>query len=223
MLLVAPLGYNLSLVKIDPYYSSAQKRLFDLVISGLGLILSSPLILVISLMIMITSGRPIFYLQKRSGRRNRHFALYKFRTMYPGAHKRQWFYRGQNQAPEPMFKIFNDPRFVGVGRWLSKTGLDELPQLFNVLKGEMSLVGPRPLPVKEAQQLPSDWQFRSEVRPGIFSYWTLSASRHKSLAAWKKLDLQTLSKGNISADLRLILTTILRVVLKNPTSFFHPG
>jgi lipopolysaccharide/colanic/teichoic acid biosynthesis glycosyltransferase len=134
---------------------------------------------------------PIFFKQKRMGQNKKSFTMYKFRTMYVGAHRHQKRYKKLNQAPGPMFKIFDDPRFVGIGKFLSRSGLDELPQIINVIKGEMNLVGPRPLPVAEAQKLDKSWDFRYQVKPGIFSEWTASPLRHKNLLLWKELDKLT--------------------------------
>lgn len=136
--------------------------------------------------------------------------MYKFRTMKLGAHQEQAQLQKLNQAPGPMFKIFDDPRFVGVGRWLSKSGLDELPQLFNVMKGEMSVVGPRPLPVAEAKKLSADWNFRHQVKPGIFSEWTIAENRHRSLTDWKKLDQLTVNRGGWRYDLSVIFKTLAK-------------
>jgi lipopolysaccharide/colanic/teichoic acid biosynthesis glycosyltransferase len=153
--------------------------------------LALPLLLVLICLVYMSAGKPVFYKQKRLGEGKKPFTMFKFRTMYVGAHKHQKKYQKLNQAPGPMFKIFNDPRFVGIGSWLSRTGLDELPQILNVIKGEMNLIGPRPLPVREAYKLDSSWDFRYTVKPGVFSEWTASPLRHKSLTIWKKLDKLT--------------------------------
>lgn len=130
--------------------------------------------------------------------------------MKPGSDEIKSKYCQYNQAPSPMFKIHNDPRFTKLGRWLSHSGLDELPQLINVIKGDMSLVGPRPLPLKEAEKIPSSWQWRFQVKPGLFSYWSLSTCRHESLEKWKQLERDTVQKGGIVSDLTLISITGLR-------------
>ena len=195
-------------MKPHVYHTSTQKRLLDVSLASLGLIVLSPVLLTVSVLILITAGRPILFIQKRIGWHNRPFSIYKFRTMWPGAHQNQWRFQAQNQAPAPMFKIYDDPRYVGVGKWLARTGLDEVPQLINILKGEMSVVGPRPLPIKEAAQLSSNWNFRHLVKPGIFSEWTISPVRHQSLTAWKELDQLTLSQGSLLSDLKLTFKTI---------------
>lgn len=170
-----------------------------------------PLLLVVSSVILITAGWPVFYTQNRYGQNKKVFKILKLRTMYVGAEKNQWRYREDNMAPEPMYKNWYDPRFVGVGRWLSKTGVDELPQLINIAKGEMSLVGPRPLPVYEAKELPADWDFRSEVKPGVFSEWSATRGQADTLAAWKKLERQTLRRGGLNYELSVIKNTLINL------------
>ena len=164
----------------------------------------SPIIIILSLIIGATVGMPIFFIQKRTGQHQKVFSMIKFRTMYHNAHRDQKKFTDQNESPFPAFKITNDPRFVGIGRALSKTGLDEIPQLLNIIRGEMSLIGPRPLPVKEALALPPHWQHRHLVKPGILSLWALAPERHKSLPAWKKLELETLKEGSVKHDLKIL-------------------
>lgn len=200
-------------VVIHPYYSSQEKAIFDRLLAVVAILLSFPILLTVSLAIFLTIGQPVFYVQNRLGLGGKKFKMYKFRTMRLGAHKEQAALQKLNQAPGPMFKIFDDPRFVGAGKWLSKSGLDELPQLFNVLFGQMSFVGPRPLPVEEAQKLGKDWDFRHLVKPGVFSEWTITENRHRSLEDWKKLDLLTLSRGGWFYDLKIINRTLLKSLL----------
>lgn len=199
-------------MEIHPYYLSFQKRIFDLVISLILLIILLPLFLLISLLVLITSGWPVFYHQKRLGGNKIVFRIFKFRTMYVGAEKNQWRYRQQNQAPDPMYKNWQDPRFVGIGKWLSRTGLDELPQLINIIIGNMSLVGPRPLPVYEAEKLNKSWDFRYQVKPGVFSQWSVNAKRHNSLKEWKKLEKETLEFGGIKYEVNIILKTLRALI-----------
>jgi len=195
---------------VHSYYDSWQKRGFDLGV----LVVMAPvlifLLLIISLLVFLTAGRPIFYLSKRVGRFGKTFVFYKFRTMKRGAAGEQALLSKFNQAPKPMFKIFADPRFVGVGWWLSRTGLDELPQLFNIIKGEMSLVGPRPLPLVEAKALPKSWEFRKKVSPGIFSQWSVAGNRHQSLARWHHLEQLTVARGGWFHDFKIISLTLVK-------------
>ncbi len=188
---------------IHPYYHSRQKRAFDIVTALLLCVATIPLCLVICIVIFLTSGFPIIFKQKRMGKNKQPFTMYKFRTMHVGAEKKRGKFEKYNEAPSPMFKIENDPRFTGIGKWLSNYGLDELPQLFNILKGEMSIVGPRPLPLLEANKLDKNWDFRYLIRPGILSKWALSPRRHSSLKAWLQLEQAQLTNGSLSTDLLL--------------------
>lgn len=192
------------------YHTSITKRFFDIFFSLLLLVVSLPIFLLLATTILLTTGRPIIFTQKRTGKDNKPFTMYKFRTMYRGADRHQKKFSQLNQAPEPMFKVFDDPRFVGIGKWLSRTGLDELPQLLNILKGEMSFIGPRPLPVREDKKLSKTWEFRHSVRPGVFSEWSVSDARHSGLRAWKELDKKTLSKGGLWYELSLITRTLVK-------------
>lgn len=195
---------------VHPYYFSLRKNAFDRFLALMAIFLALPILILVVLAIYASVGQPVLYLQSRIGKNGHRFKILKFRTMRLGAHQEQAKLRQLNQAPGPMFKIYDDPRFVGVGKWLSKSGLDELPQLFNVLKGEMSFVGPRPLPVSEVKQLGKDWDFRHLVKPGIFSEWTIADYRHRSLVDWKKLDQLTLSHGGWVNDLRVIWRTLIK-------------
>jgi lipopolysaccharide/colanic/teichoic acid biosynthesis glycosyltransferase len=175
----------------------------------------SPILLTLAIFIFYSIGTPVLFKQKRMGQNKKPFTMYKFRTMYVGAHRHQKRHQKLNQAPGPMFKIFDDPRFVGIGKFLSRTGLDELPQLLNVLKGEMNVVGPRPLPVSEANKLDKSWDFRYQVKPGIFSEWTASPLRHKSLSLWKELDRLTVQNCQAQRpwySFHIIIKTIWQVL-----------
>jgi len=194
-------------IQIDPYYFSKKKRVFDLCLAIALLIFLLPVTFVISLSVLITIGWPIIFIQKRIGQHKTVFSIFKFRTMYAGADQDQKKLHQYNESPFPAFKMSNDPRFVGVGKFLSKTGLDELPQLINILKGDMSFIGPRPLPIKEAAKLTGSWDFRYEVRPGVISYWALSDKRHKSLRHWQRLERETLTEANVIKDLKILSQT----------------
>lgn len=191
-------------VTISPYYFSWQKRVLDLSLSSVLLLTISPLLLIIGTGVLITSGWPILFFQKRTGKNTKPFLIIKFRTMYPKAHRDQKRFQKDNQSPFPTFKIHHDPRFVGIGYFLSNTGLDELPQLINVFKGEMSIVGPRPLPVKEAAKLPEHWQIRHKVKPGLISHWALFQQRHQSLDTWWQLEEKSLQTATLWSDIMLI-------------------
>lgn len=193
------------MLKIDAYYHSWEKRVFDLVLSLILLLVLSPLLLLIAIVVLLTAGSPVIFTQKRIGLHGKEFTIYKFRTMEKNAALTKHKYLKLNEAPFPMFKIHDDPRFTGLGRFLSRTGLDELPQLINIIKNEMSFVGPRPLPTKEAIALSKEWKsFREQVKPGIFSEWSISWERHKSLEKWEKLEKNTVTKGSVFKDLKYI-------------------
>ncbi len=172
------------------------------------LVLLSPLFVLTALSIFFSSGLPIFFSQPRVGYMRSLFVMLKFRTMYKGAEEDQKNLLLFNEAQYPIFKLKRDPRFVGIGYWLARTGFDELPQLINIIRGEMGFVGPRPLPVNEENKLGKSWMFRYQIKPGVFSDWTASRDRHKSLQLWKDLDKQTVSNRTINYQISLIFKTI---------------
>lgn len=199
-------------IKVHPYYHSNQKRLFDITLAIFLLVITLPILLIIYFLILLIAGTPTIFKQKRTGKNKKPFTMYKFRTMVKNASMLKKKYQKLNQAPGPMFKIFDDPRFVGIGKFLSSTGFDELPQLINILKGKMSFVGPRPLPVSESSQLPKNWNFRFKVKPGVFSKWTLDKSRHESLRRWKQLEVRTVKQGGAFFEIQLIIEIICQQI-----------
>lgn len=153
------------------------------------LFLASPFLFCIGVLIALFSGFPIFFRQQRIGKDGKPFIIIKFRTMHRGADDKQQAYSHLNEAHGPVFKIRNDPRFTSVGKFLAHTGLDELPQLFNVLMGDMAIIGPRPLPVSEVKKM-SAWQReRHIVKPGIMSPWVLEGYHRQTFDAWMKSDI----------------------------------
>src|SRR5262249_4815918 len=143
------------------------KRLFDICCASLLIVIASPILAIAALLIKLTSKGPVFFRQERIGLNKRKFWIHKFRTMVPDAEKMMAQMQRLNEVSGPVFKIRHDPRTTPIGQWLRRTSIDELPQLFNVLKGEMSLVGPRPLPMRDYQGFGEDWQRRRfSVRPG---------------------------------------------------------
>lgn len=198
-----------------------SKEVIDFLLTIFILILISPLIIISFPFLLWQIGRPIIFKQKRTGKGAQNFELYKLRTMVKNAEllrsKNQKQFAKLNYAPTPMFKIKNDPRFLKIGKFLSHSGLDELPQLINVLKGQMSLVGPRPLPINEAQTLKKidhEWYFwRHQIKPGLFSLWVLNNERHKNLEAWKGLEKDTLAL-NLKQQYLLIFKIIWSQLLK---------
>lgn len=189
---------------ISPYLLSWRKRAFDVVVGGILLAIALPIMGLIGILVLVTEGWPIFFVQDRVGRNGKVFRMYKLRTMRVGAEKEQDKFRKLNEADGPVFKIRNDPRFVGLGRWLSHTGLDELPQLINVLKGGMSLVGPRPLPVYEVKMLNKRSRIREIVLPGIISLWVVNGSHALPFDEWMRLDDRYIRQASFKMDLVVI-------------------
>lgn len=194
--------------QISPYYASAVKRWFDVVLASLVFLVSLPILGIVSIFILLESGWPIFFCQARMGYGKRTFTIYKFRTMKPHSAQLKRKLQRFNQAPAPMFKMAADPRYTSIGKWLSRSGIDELPQLLNILLNEMSWVGPRPLPVEEAKALPASWDFRYAVKPGIISEWAINPQRYFSLEKWRDLERKTVENGSIKSDLHFLLRTL---------------
>ena len=191
----------------------AVKRLLDIVISALLLVILSPLALITAIAIKIDSPGPVHFVQERVGLNKRKFRLYKFRTMVDGADKKQCDLEDLNEVCGPAFKIKNDPRITPVGKILRKTSIDELPQLFNVLKGDMSLVGPRPLPVRDYNGFNEDWQRRRfSVRPGITCLWQVNGRSNTSFEHWMELDLEYIDNWSLQLDLKILLLTVPAVL-----------
>jgi exopolysaccharide biosynthesis polyprenyl glycosylphosphotransferase len=189
-------------------FQAAAKRACDVLLSGLGLLLLSPLFAVVALAIKLTSRGPIIFRQERIGLRGRCFTMLKFRTMVAHADRLLDKLRDQNQADGPLFKLHQDPRVTRVGRALRRYSIDELPQLVNVLRGEMSLVGPRP-PLAAEVALYEEWQLdRLEVRPGITGLWQVSGRSGLSFEEYVRLDLFYVENWSIAYDLFILSKTI---------------
>jgi exopolysaccharide biosynthesis polyprenyl glycosylphosphotransferase len=189
------------------------KRTVDVLASLAMLILLSPLFLVTALLVKWTSHSPVFFLQERIGYNKRRFKIYKFRTMISGAEKMMTELERFNEVSGPVFKIKNDPRITPMGRFLRRTSIDELPQLINVLTGEMSLVGPRPLPVRDYQGFSEDWQRRRfSVRPGITCLWQINGRSSITFEQWMRLDMQYLDEWSLWLDLKILARTIPAVL-----------
>jgi exopolysaccharide biosynthesis polyprenyl glycosylphosphotransferase len=193
--------------------SIIAKRIFDLVGSCLLLVLLSPVLLATALLIKATSPGSVFFVQKRLGLNKRLFRIYKFRTMAQGADKMQKEFESLNEVNGPAFKIRNDPRITPVGKFLRKTSIDELPQLFNVLKGDMSLVGPRPLPVRDYENFREDWQRRRfSVKPGITCLWQVGGRSDLDFNQWMELDMLYIDSWSLWLDVKILLQTIPAVI-----------
>ena len=208
---VQPLGGVTALSLRPVRLSGTQafvKRIFDLALSGVGLALISPFLLIISLSVKVTSAGPVLYRQRRVGRGGRPFTMLKFRTMHVGADSRVEELRAEHGVTDLMFKLRHDPRVTRAGGLLRKCSLDELPQLINVLRGDMSLVGPRP-PLPEEVKLYEDWQFdRLEVPPGITGLWQVSGRSDLSFDDCVRLDLFYIENWSLAYDLYILAKTL---------------
>jgi exopolysaccharide biosynthesis polyprenyl glycosylphosphotransferase len=191
----------------------ATKRAFDLAVSALALLVCAPLFAVVAIAIKATDGGPIFFRQTRSGLNGREFHLLKFRSMVVDAEARLRELRDKNEMSGPVFKIADDPRVTRIGRFIRKTSIDELPQFWNVLVGDMSVVGPRPpLPAEVAQY--ERWQRRRlSVKPGITCIWQISGRNEIDFDSWMRLDLAYIDSWSLWLDLKIFLKTIPAVLL----------
>jgi exopolysaccharide biosynthesis polyprenyl glycosylphosphotransferase len=189
------------------------KRLLDFSLSLILLIMFSPLLAFTALLIKLTSPGPALFIQERVGLNKRRFRLYKFRTMTVDAEKQLATLEHLNEVSGPAFKIKNDPRVTKIGKFLRKTSLDELPQLVNVLMGDMSLVGPRPLPVRDYNGFSHDWQRRRfSVLPGLTCLWQINGRSNVDFNKWMKLDLQYIDQWSLWLDLKILIMTIPAVL-----------
>jgi exopolysaccharide biosynthesis polyprenyl glycosylphosphotransferase len=189
------------------------KRIVDLIVSAIAIAALFPLLLLVAVLIKVSSSGKVLFIQKRVGLHKRRFSLYKFRTMVADAEQRITQIERLNEVSGPVFKMKADPRITQVGRLLRKTSIDELPQLFNVLVGDMSLVGPRPLPVRDYEGFNEDWQRRRfSVRPGITCLWQVNGRSNISFDHWMKLDLQYLDEWSLWLDAKILAQTIPAVM-----------
>ena len=185
------------------------KRSIDLAVAVPLLILVSPLMLLIAAVIRLTSEGPIFFVQQRFGLHRRCFPMFKFRTMVVDAERRQAALESLNEAQGPVFKIKADPRITKIGSFLRRTSLDELPQLFNILRGEMSLVGPRPLPQRDVARFDENWLLRRfSVTPGLTCLWQVKGRSNTSFDEWIRLDLEYIDRWSLRLDVSILLQTI---------------
>ncbi len=197
----------------DPL-SIVLKRVIDIFVSLIALVLTSPIMLLSIVAIKLTSRGPAFFKQKRVGLGKRLFTIYKLRTMYEDAEERIKELEKENITKGAAFKMINDPRITPVGRILRKLSIDELPQLFNVLKGDMSLVGPRPLPLRDYERFYNDsHRRRFMVKPGITGLWQISGRSRISFDEWMKLDLYYIDNWSLKMDFVILFKTV-GVVLK---------
>jgi exopolysaccharide biosynthesis polyprenyl glycosylphosphotransferase len=188
------------------------KRVVDVAGSGLTLMALAPLLAVIAGFIRLDSRGPVLYCAQRAGRKGKLFRCYKFRTMVSGADRLKDDLRENNQRSGPFFKISNDPRITRLGRFLRRYSLDELPQLWNVVKGDMSLVGPRPHPLEDVAGYEIEHLARLDVTPGITGLWQVTARRDPSFQRGMELDREYIRTWSLRSDMRILLKTFLAVV-----------
>jgi len=188
------------------------KRAADIVISLLGIILLSPLFVIIAVFIKIDSKGPFLFKQIRVGHDSRHFLFYKFRTMRHGSERLKDSLRHLSDVDGPVFKIKKDPRITRVGRFLRKSSMDELPQLFNILKGNMTLVGPRPPLPEEVKKYGRRELKRLNVKPGLTGLWQVSGRNDISFLEWMELDLYYIEHRSLLLDLKILVRTIPAVL-----------
>ena len=190
----------------------AWKRAMDIIGAILGLASCAPLMLAVAAAIKLSSPGPVLFGQKRSGRGGVPFTIYKFRTMVREAESLKIHLLSRNDLAGPAFKLARDPRTTSLGRWLRRTSMDELPQLWNVLKGDMSLVGPRPLPCEETDLCDRWHRRRLEVTPGLTGIWQVSGRCAVGFEQWMRMDLQYARTHTFRHDLKILLATIPAVV-----------
>jgi exopolysaccharide biosynthesis polyprenyl glycosylphosphotransferase len=194
-----------------PGFQSFVKRLMDLVLASILLFITAPVLAICALLIKIDSPGPVFYMAWRVGRKGRKFRCFKLRTMITDADARKSELRSMNQRDGVTFKIVNDPRITKIGKFLRKYSIDELPQLLNILRGEMSMVGPRPHPLDDYQQYELAALRRLDVLPGITGLWQVNARHDPSFGTNLLLDLQYIETWNIWLDIKILLRTIPQV------------
>lgn len=188
------------------------KRALDVVVAGGALLVLSPVFLVVAALVKATSRGPMLFRQQRAGLGRRPFTVLKFRSMHRDAEERRHELRRHNEMDGPVFKMRDDPRVTPLGRVLRRTSLDELPQLINVLRGEMSLVGPRPLPLDEDAHLPPEFRRRHDVLPGLTGLWQVSGRNDLPCRRMLELDREYVERRSFGLDLRILLATIPAVL-----------
>lgn len=192
------------------------KRIMDVVCSAAALAVLSPIFLAVAVAIKLEDKGPVIFTQNRTGKDGKVFRMYKFRSMYVDAEKRRSELLARNEADGPLFKIADDPRVTKVGRFIRRTSIDELPQLVNILKGEMSIVGPRPLVTYEQNQCTEYQAQRLLVKPGLTCIWQVSGRSDTSFDELIEMDLEYIRNQSLWLDIKLILKTVVVV-------FTHKG
>lgn len=189
------------------------KRVFDILFALIGLIVLIPFGLITALAIFLDDPGPVFFFQDRNGLNGKVFRMWKFRTMFQNAPELREQLGVQNELDGPAFKMKNDTRVTRVGRALRRTNLDELPQLVNILKGEMSFVGPRPLPTYETALLNEQQKRRMSVKPGLVCYWQVCGNRYNiPFKEWMKMDYKYINEASVLTDLKILCMAIPAVI-----------
>lgn len=188
------------------------KRAGDIALSALGLALLSPLLLITAALIWLEDHGTVIFCQERNGLNGEPFKMYKFRTMVPNADALRSAMERYNELDGPAFKMKRDPRVTKIGAFLRKTSIDELPQLVNILKGEMSLVGPRPLPTYETAKCTAYQKQRLLVKPGLTCYWQISGRNDVSFDEWIEMDLQYIRDAGVATDIAILFKTARAVL-----------
>ena len=186
----------------------AIKRVFDFIASLVGLIILSPVFLVVAIAIKVNDRGPVFFVQKRVGKNGRPFRMYKFRSMFIDAEARLKDLKDKNEVEGPMIKRAHDPRITRVGRFIRKYSLDELPQLVNVLKGDMSLIGPRPALPREVAEYDDYAKQRLLVLPGCTGLWQATVRNSVGFSGMLKLDLEYIQNASVWMDLKILFLTV---------------
>ncbi|NFF65039.1 sugar transferase [Clostridium sporogenes] len=184
------------------------KKIIDLLGSIIGLILLSPILIITAIAIKLDSKGPVFFIQERVGKNEQAFNMYKFRSMVIDAEEKLYKLKDKNEMSGPMFKMKDDPRITKIGRFIRKTSIDELPQLFNVVKGEMSLVGPRPNLPREVIKFTDYQKNKFLAKPGLTCYWQVMGRNNIDFEDWIELDIKYIRKRNTWEDIKLIFKTI---------------
>jgi len=195
----------------SPVYR-AIKRLFDIIVSTLGLILLSPVFLITAIAIKLDDPGPAFFMQDRNGLNGKVFKMYKFRSMCKDAPKMRAAMEAQNELDGPAFKMANDPRITKVGRIIRKTSIDELPQLLNIFFGHMSIVGPRPLPTYETDQLNVYQRQRLLAKPGLICYWQIRGRSNTTFGEWMEMDFDYINHASCWTDLKIMFEAVPAVL-----------
>jgi len=206
-------GTLITLAVVTHDFRHTLKRVLDVIGAAVGLVAFSPVLLGLAVAIKFTSPGPVLFSQLRYGLNRRRFRMYKFRTMVTNAESLQANLEDQNEAWGPVFKIKQDPRVTRLGQFLRRASLDELPQLWNVLEGDMSLVGPRPLPERDVARFADTWLMRRfSVKPGLTCLWQISGRSNISFDRWIELDLEYIDKWSLALDLKILARTMSVVV-----------